>query len=115
MARAPGQPIAKVEYKSPVDRAWYAVLLDYGRPRGRAAHFNIHYTGVLPRGEVQVVDLNNRREVQEVTRNFRPLSQQLQDYECCMVTLGMRICASYQRYGDLRYYDAIVTQVKMTA
>ena len=114
MARAPRERTAKMEYKSLVDRAWYAVSLDYGRPRGRAAYFNIRYTGVLPREEVEVVDLNVSSKVKEVTRNFRALSRQLQDPDCCMVHRGMRICASYRRHGDLRYYDAIVIQVKMT-
>ena len=110
MARKPR--VQDLEYKCPEDNAWYAVSLNYGRPRRRAAYFDIHYERVRPAGEVQHVDVRNMNQVRDAVRRFRRASVQLQDPQCHQVKVKKLICASYERPEDLKFYDAKVTKVR---
>lgn len=49
----------------------------------------------------------------EFEKRFRPLSVQVQDYECRKLVHGVKVCASQHFIpDDLRFYDAIVDAVR---
>uniref|UniRef100_A0A0A0LGL0 SAWADEE domain-containing protein n=1 Tax=Cucumis sativus TaxID=3659 RepID=A0A0A0LGL0_CUCSA len=86
------------------DDAWYNATVKLEGDVLRVSHceFSKEHDNVFDADHFQSL-----LELSVFEARFRPLSRQLQDYECPNVHPGMPVCASYSsRADDVRFYDA---------
>lgn len=99
-----------LEYRSG-DDAWYNVQVSL-----QGDSLKIKYSKLLGSPVEEFHDVRNFKSLDDVVRfrrRFRTLSAQVQDSECRSVVPGVKVCASYRsNEDDLRYYDAVVDQVR---
>ncbi|XP_023554491.1 uncharacterized protein LOC111811711 isoform X2 [Cucurbita pepo subsp. pepo] len=97
-----------LEFRSD-DNAWYNVTVKL-----EGDVLRISYSEFAGEHD-NVFTANHFRSLSELSDfegRFRPLSRQLQDYECPNIDPGMPVCASYSsRADDVRFYDALVEGV----
>lgn len=98
-----------LEFRSD-DNAWYNVTVKL-----EGDVLRISYSEFAGEHD-NVFTANHFRSLSELSDfegRFRPLSRQLQDYECPNIDPGMPVCASYSsRADDVRFYDALVEGVR---
>ncbi|KAA0063324.1 agenet domain protein [Cucumis melo var. makuwa] len=95
------------------DDAWYnaTVKLQGKVLRVSYCEFSEEHDNVFDADHFQSLS-----ELSVFEARFRPMSRQLQDYECPNVHPGMPVCASYSsRADDVRFYDALVEGVRSFA
>ncbi|CAN8325894.1 unnamed protein product [Cochlearia groenlandica] len=99
-----------LEFRSPVDEAWYGVDV-WDLCDSLVVSFNgfsCSYDEVYsPR------DFENLEEIKEFEERFRVTSVQMQDVECPTVQEGTRVCATCPSVsGEVKFYDALVVGVE---
>jgi len=97
------------EFRAYKDDAWYTVcvLLNGDTLTVKYANFSSQYDDAF-----QPSDFGDWRELELFKRRFRPLSKQLQDDECRLLSPGVRVCACHSfAHDDVRFYDALVDGV----
>ncbi|KAL8144813.1 hypothetical protein AgCh_003142 [Apium graveolens] len=95
-----------LEFRCADDDAWYSVrsVLSYDTLTIQFENF--------PERSYTVSDFDSVEKIDEFAQRVRPVSTQLQDFECYKIKEGMRVCASLSwREDDLRYYDAVVEAI----
>ncbi|XVE72572.1 hypothetical protein DITRI_Ditri11bG0049100 [Diplodiscus trichospermus] len=103
-----------VEFRSYLDDAWYIVrvLLECelgDKLRVRYDNFPADHDNVFLAENFKSVD-----ELFDFKRRFRKLSTHLEGPDCSKVFKGMCVCASHSFGDDIRFYDAIVDDVRKT-
>ncbi|XP_038983642.1 uncharacterized protein LOC120111150 isoform X2 [Phoenix dactylifera] len=95
-----------LDFRAPLDDAWYAVRLrvEQGALRVMYCNFSDDYDELY-----RADGFRTAEELEEFRGRFRPTTIQLQDDECRKVIEGMEVCASYA-FGDndIRFYDAVI-------
>ncbi|MED6150245.1 hypothetical protein PIB30_070534 [Stylosanthes scabra] len=101
------QPDYNTEFRSFKDEAWYSVAIsleDHNQLRIKYLNFSVDHDEVF-----EASDFKTQQELDQFIERFRPLSKQLQDYECHQLRQGVRVCACHRfRDDDVRFYDAEV-------
>ncbi|CAI9090782.1 OLC1v1025631C3 [Oldenlandia corymbosa var. corymbosa] len=111
MAEPEQTAVYDIEYRVDDDDAWYSVSVALSADKET---LSIAFEGLAERQSISAGDFETVAEVDEMFfRKFRPVSKQLQDYECHRVIKGMTVCAALS-FGsdDLRFYDAVVEEVE---
>ncbi|KAM7270264.1 hypothetical protein ACFE04_029478 [Oxalis oulophora] len=127
-----------MEYRDK-DDAWYSVVITHEgntlrvkydcvpEPADKVFYFEPKTLGVK-RSVKSWIKLSSMQELRELEDRFRPVSIQLQDKECGLVTPGVIVCASefydnedddeeekedkmQEKEKELKYYDAVVDDV----
>ncbi|KAG1326702.1 hypothetical protein COCNU_01G006360 [Cocos nucifera] len=113
MKRAAAPPVAGkapamegLDFRAPMDDAWYAVRLRLERERESFASSDI-YDELYRADGFRTVE-----ELEEFRGRFRLTTLQLQDDECRKVIEGMEVCVSHT-FGesDVRFYNAVIDAV----
>ncbi|KAJ9560723.1 hypothetical protein OSB04_005883 [Centaurea solstitialis] len=103
-----------LDYRSKKDEAWYtaAVLLeDDGKGKQLRVKFRDFEDSCFD--EVfSIADFSTKSELQEFLPRFRRVSVPIEDNECSRVISGMIVCATYKGDGSVRFFDAIVDDVR---
>ncbi|WVY90047.1 hypothetical protein V8G54_035561 [Vigna mungo] len=97
------------EFRAYEDDAWYTVCLLF-----HGDTLTVKFLGFPTENDVvfQSSYFQNLKDLEVFKRRFRPLSKQLQDEECGLVTPGTRVCACHLfNNEDVRFYDAVVDGV----
>ncbi|CAI0383419.1 unnamed protein product [Linum tenue] len=100
-----------LEFHAPSDDAWYSVRAIFnGKKKELTVKFENFGDGedlvFKPDRFVTACDL------EEFEARFRPVSHQLQDWECREAKKGMLVCVSHSADGlDNRFYDATIEEV----
>ncbi|XP_022637849.1 uncharacterized protein LOC106764735 isoform X2 [Vigna radiata var. radiata] len=98
------------EFRAYEDDAWYTVsLLFHGNT------LTVKFLGFPIENDVVFHSsyFQNLKDLEAFKRRFRPLSNQLQDEECGLLTPGTRVCAChFFNNEDIRFYDAVVDGVQ---
>lgn len=101
-----------IEYRSKDDDAWYStrVILDNDEKS-----LVVKFEGFPEASDLKfrTDEFENQAAVDEFVKRFRPVSEQLQDKDCYQLVTGKKVCAALS-FGpdDLRYYDAVVDDVR---
>jgi len=99
------------EFKNYEDGAWYTVMVTLEEKetlRVRYEKFTDEEDNIFEPSFFESLE-----ELVEFEKRFRPLSVQVQDYECRKLVKGVRVCASLHfTPDDLRFYDAVVDTVR---
>lgn len=101
-----------LEYRAVEDDAWYSVyvVLD-----ADAHALTVKYLCSPRRYEIvlSAAGFQTEAQVDELVARFRPVSEQVQDHQCGMLSIGTTVCASHGiGDGDLRFYDAVIDAVR---
>ncbi|RHN69071.1 putative SAWADEE domain-containing protein [Medicago truncatula] len=99
------------EFRNYEDGAWYTVMVTLEEKetlRVRYEKFTDEEDNIFEPSFFESLE-----ELVEFEKRFRPLSVQVQDYECRKLVKGVRVCASLHfTPDDLRFYDAVVDAVE---
>ncbi|KAK7327268.1 hypothetical protein VNO80_31634 [Phaseolus coccineus] len=98
------------EFKAYKDDAWYTVCVLFHGDTLTVKYFNFS-----PENDdsFRPSHFQNLNELENFKRRFRPLSKQLQDDECRLLSPGARVCACHSfAHDDVRFYDALVDGVQ---
>lgn len=109
MVAGEGPATEDLDFRAPLDDAWYAVRLrmEEGAIRVMYCNFSDVYDEFYRADGFRTV-----QELEEFRERFRPTTLQLQDEECRKVIEGMVVCVSHT-FGesDIRFYDAVIDAV----
>ncbi|XP_047167283.1 uncharacterized protein LOC124836214 isoform X1 [Vigna umbellata] len=98
------------EFRAYEDDAWYTVCVLF-----HGDTLTVKFLGFPPENDVvfPFSYFQNSKDLEAFKRRFRPLSKQLQDEECGLLTPGTRVCAChFFNNEDIRFYDAVVDGVQ---
>ncbi|XP_027170102.1 uncharacterized protein LOC113769955 isoform X1 [Coffea eugenioides] len=101
-----------IEYRSKDDDAWYSarVILDNDE---KSLVVKLEGFSEASDLKFRADEFENQAAVEEFVKRFRSVSEQLQDRDCYQLVKGKKVCAALS-FGldDLRYYDAVVDDVR---
>ncbi|KAL9319480.1 hypothetical protein ACSQ67_011319 [Phaseolus vulgaris] len=105
-------PVASyaTEFRAYKDDAWYTVCVLF-----HGDTLTVKYSNFSPENDdaFRPSDFQNMNEVENFKFRFRPLSKQVQDEECRLLSPGARVCACHSfAHDDVRFYDALVDGVQ---
>ncbi|GAU19579.1 hypothetical protein TSUD_303920 [Trifolium subterraneum] len=99
------------EFRNYEDDAWYTVMVtieDNATLRVRFEKFTDDVDQLF-----EPSFFGSLEDLHDFEKRFRPLSVQVQDYECGMLVPDVKVCASrHFDTDDLRFYDAVVDSVR---
>ncbi|RYR06454.1 hypothetical protein Ahy_B05g073790 [Arachis hypogaea] len=105
------QPSYTTEFRSFNDDAWYSVAISLESQmqlRIKYSNFSDDHDDVFEASQFET-----QQKLDLFIERFRPLSRQLQDYECHQLRQGVRVCACHRfSNDDVRFYDAEVDSVQ---
>ncbi|KAL6183749.1 hypothetical protein ACLB2K_045160 [Fragaria x ananassa] len=99
----------ELEFRSCVDDAWYQVRIETEGVGGD--RLRVKFVGFSDDHDefYDADELTSFRDVEEFRSRFRPMSIQVQDWECGKVVKGTLVCAAISiSPDDCRFYDAVV-------
>lgn len=106
-----GEEAGGLEFRNYTDDAWYSVR-EVERDSGDFLIVKYTDFGDDSDNLFRVDEFRDLKHLTGFASRFRPVSLQLQDFQCSTVVPGLLVCANHEfKADDVRFYDAIVEGV----